>query len=336
MGALRRLSAAVAGVIAALLLPLGMLSSWVSGLATDTDRYVSTVGPLADDSVIQKATIRALETETFKLVDLGTRSPALVRYLRSHGFAALATSGGAITAAVRDEIEKTVRQVVRDAVESSSFRPVWETANRSAHRELVRILSDDEDAVIDRDGRVSVELGAVLNTAAAGLQKTGLIPPGELPEVKTSFALVSSTDLDKARRSYQTLEALGFWLPVLWVVAVVLAIVLSRRRARAVRLMLFGGVAGILALILGIEWLGRTLADRSPDAEVTSVVWEQVTDGLRLALLVVSLVAAAGFTWLSTLVPNRLGQPAGRTATLVARVSAGLLVAVAVAMVVTG
>ena len=42
-------------VLAALLLPLGLLSSWVAAVVTDTDRYVSTVRPLAYDEGLRDA-----------------------------------------------------------------------------------------------------------------------------------------------------------------------------------------------------------------------------------------------------------------------------------------
>lgn len=335
MVALRRVSAAVAGVLAAVLLPLSMVSVWVAGLVTDTDRYVATVGPLADDPTIRKAAIRVLDAEAVRLVDLGIRSPALVRYLKDHGYGKLATSGGRITAALQKEVAATVHSAVTAAVEGPHFKTVWKAANRTAHGEMVKVLSDDDDALVDPDGRVTVELGTVLNTVADTLQEQGLVPPGALPKPKTSFTLVKTDDLADAQRAYRTLDALGFWLPVAWLVTFVLAIVLSRRKVRTTRLMLFTSVVGVLALIVGIDLLGNSLADSTPDPDVTSTVWERITHGLRLALLVTTLFAGAVFTWFSSLVPNRAGQPPSRTATLTARIAAGVLVAVAVVLAVT-
>ncbi|MBO9523282.1 MAG: hypothetical protein J7518_17260 [Nocardioidaceae bacterium] len=330
-----RVLAAVAGVLAALLLPLGIASAWVDAVVGDTDRYVDTVGPVADDPVVQRAVIAALDREALKVVDLGVRSPALVRFLTEHGFGALARSGGAVTGALREEVADAVHQAVRTVVTGPHFTPAWKAANRSAHTELIRVLDDEDGQVVGSDGRVSIELGTVLGTVLAGLQAEGLVPPGALPEVKTSFTLLKSDDLDQARRAYRVLDALGFWVPVAWLVCFVLVVLLSRRRVRATRRVLLGSLAGLLVLLLAVIWLGKEVADRSPDRDVTAAVWEQVTLGLRAALTVTSLVTAAMFTWLSTLLRNRIGILPSRTAVLTGRIAAGVLLVLAVVMVVT-
>lgn len=335
MAALRRLAAAIAGTLAAVLLPLSMVSVWVAGVVTDTHRYVATVGPLADDPTVQNAAIRALDADALKLIDLGIRTPALVRYLRSHGFAHLADAGGTLTTAVRQQIGATAAELVTAAVKGPHFAAAWKAANRTAHEELIRIL-EHRSAIVDDSGRVSVELGAVLNAIAAALQQQGLIRPGALPQVHTSFALIRTGDLKKVRSYYRTLDALGFWLPIGWLIAFAAAVLLARRRIRAVRLVLFGSVIGLMVVIIGSVALGGRIADRSPDTDVARAVWDRLTSDLRLALLVTSLLAAAGFTWLSTLVPNRIGQPPGRNAILLARITAGILVVVAGVMAVTG
>lgn len=332
---LRRWAAAVAGLLAGVLLPLGIASAWVDAVLTDTDRYVDVVGPVADDPDVERALISALDRETLRLVDLGVRSPELVRFLNAHGFGALARSGGTVTDALESEVTDVVRQAVRAGVTDPAFARAWRTANRAAHAELVRVLGDQDGKVVDRDGRVGLELGTVLEPVLTGLQRQGLVPPGPLPEVRPSFTLLKTADLEKAGRGYRLLDALGFWLPAAWLVCFVLAIALSRRRVRVARRVLLGSLAGLLVLQVGAVWLGEQIADRSPDRDLTVAIWDQVSLGLRTALSVVSLLTAAAFTWLSTLVPNRIGVPPSRTAVLIGRVAAGGLLALAVAMLVT-
>jgi hypothetical protein len=330
----RRPVAALAGVLAALLLPLGLASAWLDAVVTDTNRYVDTVGPVAEDPVVRRAVIAALDREAGKLVDLGVRTPALVEFLTDHGFGALARSGGKVSAALEKEVADAVHQAVRAAVTGPHFSPVWKSANRTAHAEMIRVLEDEDGKVVDRDGKITIDLGPQLDSVLTALQKQGLVPPGTLPELGASFTLLTTDDLEDARRGYQLLDALGLWLPVGWLVAFVLVVTLSRRRVRATRWVLLGSLIGLLALLLGVAWLGNEVADRSPDRDVTVAIWEQVTLGLRAALTVTSLLAAAVFTWLSTLVPNRIGIPPSRTAVLTGRLVAGVLVVLAVVMVV--
>lgn len=330
---LRRALAAVAGLLAALLLPLSIASTWVAAVVSDTDRYVDVVGPAADDPAVQRAVIDALAQKAATMVDLGVRSPALVRFLTEHGFGALARSGGAVTATLQEAVGESIHQAVRAAVTGPQFASAWRAANRAAHAELVAVLEGHDGAVVDRDGRVTIQLGPVLHTALAGLQRQGLVPPGALPEVRTSLALVRSEDLRHARRGYRLLDAAGFWLPVAWLVAFALLLTLSRRRVRVTRRVLVGSLLGLLVLLLGVAWLRGEVVDRAPEADLTAALWDRLTLGLRTALSVGSLLAAAAFTWLSTLLPNRIGVPPGRAAVLTGRVTATSLVVLAALMI---
>ncbi len=58
--------------VAALLAPLSVLATWASGQIEDTDRYVATVGPLANDPDVQKAIAARAEQVIFSYLDLDT------------------------------------------------------------------------------------------------------------------------------------------------------------------------------------------------------------------------------------------------------------------------
>lgn len=263
-------------MLAVVLLPLGLLSSWVAGVVTDTDRYVSTVGPLAEDPEVKKATIALLERQATEQIR------ALVDDLP-------------VNPSIGDQ---TLRVVVRSAatavVESPAFAPAWRAANRSAHSQLVRVLEGDADAVLDSRGRVSLELGTVLNTVLADLQGQGLLPRS-VPEVQASFALVKADDLTRARRAYDVLDALGFWLPVLWLVALVAAVLLAADRLRLVGRIAIAGIVVLALLRVALGLARNAVADSSVDSDVTGALWDVLTDSLYRAVyvgIVVSLVVA--------------------------------------------
>jgi hypothetical protein len=304
----RGFTAALAAVLATLLLPVALLSGWVAGVVTDTDRYVATVAPLATDPVVQRAAIRALDRKAMRVVDRAAGRSDLERYLEAAGYGDLVVSGSAaISAAARDRVAAVVHLAVRSGVGSPGFARAWRAANRSAHEELVAVLEGD-DRLVGRDGRVSIELGTVLNTITASLVDQGLIAEGSVPEVRTSFNLVRASDLRKARGAYGLLDAAGFWLPVLWLVAVVLAVVASTGRRRTLRRLAVGSLVGVLCLAAAAAFLRHVLTSSSPDPEVTGAVWDVVTAGLIRSCLVAGAVAAVVLAG-SFVLPSRRAAP---------------------------
>jgi hypothetical protein len=304
----RRFTAGLAAVLATLLLPLALLSGWVAGVVTDTDRYVATVAPLATDPVVKRAAIRALDREAMRVVDRTAGRSDLERYLEAAGYGDLVVSGSAaISSAARDQVAAVVHLAVRSGVESPAFARAWRAANRSAHEELVAVLEGD-DRLVSRDGRVSIELGTVLDTITASLVDQGLVPAGVVPEVRTSFNLVRATDLRKARAAYAMLDAAGFWLPLIWLVSVLLAVVASTGRRRTLRRLAVGSLVGVLCLAAAVALLRHVLTGRSPDPEVTGAVWDVVTAGLTRSCLVAGAVAAVVLLG-SVVVPSRRAAP---------------------------
>ena len=57
----RTLVVRIATALAAVALPLGLLSGWVSAYVGDTDRYVDTVRPLAHDGAVKAAAVDYLD-----------------------------------------------------------------------------------------------------------------------------------------------------------------------------------------------------------------------------------------------------------------------------------
>ena len=272
---MRRIATITAGVLAVLLLPLALLSSWVAGVVTDTDRYVSTVRPLASDPEVQRAVVRLLERQGTALVERAAADAGLEEFLRARGF-------GSVSDRARAKLAGVIRVAATAIVESPEFPRAWASANRSAHEQLVAVLEGDEDAVIDTRGRVSLELGTLLNTLGARLQAQGLLPAG-LPAVQASFTLVKAEDLSRAEKAYRVLDALGFWLPLLWLLGLAAALVLARDRPGALRRQGAAAVVTMAVLVLGLWFVRGRLAAASPDDAVVRAIWDVLTRDLRRA-----------------------------------------------------
>ena len=69
-------------VTACLLAPLSMVSVWARGEVTDTNRYVQTVAPLAQDPAIQQAVTNRITEQIFTYVDVQALTSDAVRRSR--------------------------------------------------------------------------------------------------------------------------------------------------------------------------------------------------------------------------------------------------------------
>jgi hypothetical protein len=271
---IRSLLASLTGLLAVMLLPLGVLSVWTHGVVSDTDRYVETVTPLADDDVVQEAAVEELEREALQLA---------------------ATSGRTLPPGTDELVHLVVQQVVA----GPAFRTAWVEANRSAHEQLVAVLEDRRGARLDDEGRVSIDLSTVFSRIAENLAAQGLVDADAAADVDASFAVMDGDQLASARRAYDALDTLGFWLPVVWAALVLVTLLLARRRlATTARLAVASVVTlGLLALVL--LFARDALTEDLPQRDVAQAVWDVVVASLwhaievgAAALAVVGVVAA--------------------------------------------
>jgi hypothetical protein len=128
--------------VVALLAPLSVLATWASGQIEDTDRYVATVGPLANDPDVQKAIAARAEQVIFSYLDLDAAIDELAQALSDQGLpprvtATLQTVAGPLASAIRSFVSERILAFVK----SDAFEQAWIEANRTAHSELVTALT---------------------------------------------------------------------------------------------------------------------------------------------------------------------------------------------------
>lgn len=261
----RGLLSGLAALLAALILPVAITAVWTAERVTDTDGYVGAVGPLADDPDVQEALTTRLEQYAADVVGLDRLGQGQQQAVRL-----------------------AVRTAVSTVVTSPSFRPVWEESNRQGHAELLRTLRTDGDGEI-RPLDLAVMVDAVLDALRGlGLPLQDVAPP----------ALVFTPDREQlraAQEGYQLLEAARWWLPITWIALAALALVVARRRLRA--LAILAGASVVSAALLWPVLAGaRSLAiDSLPEVDrpLGEAVWDAVTASLERSALVAAVVAAA-------------------------------------------
>lgn len=299
------MAADVVAVLACVLLPLAMVSSWVAGVVTNTDRYVATVGPLAADARIKKAVETELNRLALGAVSLPQQREAIASLLRSRGIGEQALDGAAPLADLLENVvEDSVARAVHQVVDSDEFVEAWETANRSAHTQLVAVLEND-DAVLDADGRVSIQLATLVNAVVKVVGSSLPVPVRAVPAtyLTASFPLMKASDLSKARHGYGILDAVGFWLPVVWLLGVGTALLLAPSRRRVLAFVGYGSVVALVLLAVALALARQLALDAAPvaDRELLEIVWRQLFarlyDAARVGLLVA--VALLAVRWVT-------------------------------------
>jgi hypothetical protein len=157
-------------VLASILLPLAGLTVWTRNLMLNTDRYVETVAPLAQDPQIQAAITNRVSTGLVERLDIDQRAadalPAKARFLAP----AIATGAQNLTARLTEK-----------ALTTSQFESIWRVANERAHGQLVDALTGRKGKrVTTEQGKVVLNLGPLAVKVAQQLAKVGIKTPSNV------------------------------------------------------------------------------------------------------------------------------------------------------------
>ena len=244
----RTVAAVVLITVGVILTPLAVVSVWAKSVVTDTDRYVETVAPLAKDPAVQDAISTEITNTVFQYVDItGLTQQAFDALANASGGRVSAQQLDALAAPVANGIRSFTDGQVRKLVGSQAFATAWETANRTAHQQLVDALSGKGDAVEVKNGTVSLNLAPFIATVKKQLVDSGFQLAERIPVVNKQFVLFQSDDVTKIQNGFNLLNTLGLWLPIV----ALLLLAVGIYAARSHRLAFIGAGLGIaLAMLL--------------------------------------------------------------------------------------
>jgi hypothetical protein len=284
-------------IVMAILAPLAVVARWAHDTVSDTDRYIETVGPLAENPDVQAAVIDRITTEITSRLQVEDVTKRAVDALESRGLPPRAASSlqlltGPLTNAINGFIEEQVTRLV----ESDEFQQAWEEANREAHTQMVAVLTGkDTDVVQISNNAVSINLATVIDAVKQRLVDQGFGLAARLPQVQAQFTIFQSSDITKAQNGFRLLNAINTWLPILALICLLGAVAVGRSRRRTL-------IAGTLALALSMLLLGVVLNvfraiyldavpadDLPPDA--AGAIYDQLAGFIRLSLRAVLALA---------------------------------------------
>jgi len=273
-------------VLGLLLLAAGNVTFWVRGTVLNTNRWVRAVGPLTQNEVVANAVSIYVVDGLFDLVDvdqiLHDALPSEYQFL----------SGG---------LSRALRSLARDTgtslVQSDQFNTVWVELNRTTHRAIMGVLRGSGDLLYLREGKLTVDFTDAFDYVINSFNLGNL---DRLQEIQTRFVLLESRQVAIVQQTLALIDGVGLILPLLALVSLFLAWLISLWRRRTVTWIGIGiAIAMTLSLVAFALTRPAVLAS-VPDPFVRLLageIWRVIVRGLyvqTILVLVIGLLLIAG------------------------------------------
>ncbi|MCS5733887.1 hypothetical protein [Herbiconiux daphne] len=311
------LLATVLIVIGAVLAPLAVAASWSKVVLTDTESFVATYAPLADDPRVQAYITDQTVIVINEQVDIPKLTADVIDGITGLGTGPAATRAlELLKGPAASGIQSLIQSGVSGFVESDAFADVWTSALRISHAQLVAVMQNDPNAAVTLggDGSIGIQLGPIIEAVKSALIAQGIDFASQIPAIDRTIVVAQSDALPTVQLAYGLAVSAGAWLP--WIALLFLAagVVVSRRRSVA---LIWAAVA--LALVMALTAAAFAVGSLvfvssvSPallPGDVAGLLYETVAGDMRttaVAVLVLAIVVAV-VAWLAGPfdVPRRL------------------------------
>lgn len=245
-------------VLAVLAVIAGVFAAWVQTTITDEDRFVDTFAPLPKNEAVATALSERLADD---LVEGASVSTVVEQNLPSElSFLAVPIAEGVrtLTADVADGV-----------IRSDAFSGIWQFALRASHATA--------SAVLSTGGKVSVDLNEAANEVVAALEERGVTllseQEFELPEI----VLFQNDQLEEAAETIEFIDTMGWFVPLLAVILIGLAIWIAPDRRRITAALGFGSAIGLLITLVLVRIIrANTVADLEDETQraAAEAVWD--------------------------------------------------------------
>lgn len=307
-GRARTALAIVLVLVSVILAPVAVLGAWAQLQLVDTDRFVQTFAPLAEqpevqsfvteqvaDSIEQSIDVDGLVGEVFDgLADLDLPPRALAAVSLLEGPAA-------------EGIKSLIGTGVERVVTSPQFARLWEGALRETHSRAIAVIQGDPNSALQLadDGTLSLQLDTVIREVKQVLVQQGLGFASGIPEIERAIPILTADSLVLVRTLYQVAVAAGYWLPWGVLAMLIAGIAVARNRSRAIGWAGIGLAAAFLLLAAGLgigkQFFVGTVSPSMMPAATARALFDQLTlliSSTLLALVALSLFVAVG-GWLT-------------------------------------
>ncbi|WP_062293498.1 hypothetical protein [Demequina phytophila] len=318
-------------VLGTLIAPLATVVGFAARQASDSEAFVRTLAPLAEDPDVQALIV----DQAAAAIDAKLDTDALVDELLSsvideQSTPRLANAQGVLGPLLADQARAATRSALTFVIESDAFAKVWEEALRLSHQQLVNVLEADADGAISIDdaGLVAIQLGPILDELKPALVDAGFTLADSIPEVDASITVAEVPAVAQARLAYSILTTVGNVLPWVAVILVIVGVAIHPRRPRAVivagTLLLITGAVLAIGIAIGGSVTAALIATQVPTG-ATAAIYGALTGETAAVMLAYAVLGAIAII-AGVLSGGSSGAGAARrsSAGLIARGSAAL------------
>ncbi|MCP4225989.1 MAG: hypothetical protein GY773_21850 [Actinomycetia bacterium] len=285
-------------VLGGIFLPLAVITLWARDTMLDTDEYVSTVAPLAEDDEVRAAVSSRVTEAVAEAADF-----------RGIAEATLPEDAQILAGPIEAGAKSLIAETVDHILATPEFTELWEDANRVAHENLAALITGEgNDLVATDDGRVVVKLGPVAQDVVQrlddglGTELTSQIPPEQLD---AEMVLVESEELADIQDQVGWFNSLSWFSLVLALGFLIGAVALAEQRRLGARRLGLAVILPTLLALLSYAWARDQYISGLPDdlanPKAATAIFDILTRFLPQtfrALLVVGVLVLVG-TWVA-------------------------------------
>ncbi len=274
-------------VLGFILVPLSAVAIWTHNQLTNTDRYVETVSPLAENQDVQKTVAAAVVNAIF------------TGNIEKRVASALPKRAKPLAAPIASAAQSYATDVTEKLLASEQFSELWDTMltgapTASSSALLTRRSEQGAGHPVNiKDSKVSLDLTKVITQVQGKLVDAGLsfLKNVKVPPVSRTITIIDTEGLAEARSYVSILDTLAWVLPVLGILCLAgsALIVPPRRRRLTVRasLVLVAACAFTLVLIA----IGRSLyLDATVNKDAAKAVFDILVRNLRYGVITLAVV----------------------------------------------
>ena len=285
-------------MLGSLLAFLSVFSIWTERQALDTNEWVTTSGHLIRNGTIREALSEYLVEQLYENVDVEKKVEEVLEELPGK---AKELAGPAATG-----LRQVAAPGVEKVLETGTAQSLWETANRTAHEQLLAVLENKKEAVDTANGEVKLNLGSLL-TNLAGQVGLGKSLAEQLPPDAGQITILKSEQLKTAQDIVVAIKGLALLLSILTFLTFGLAIYLTQG-GRWVTV-LFSGIGLIVAALLVLvlrHVAGGVVVDQLVKQENVKPAAEQawsIATSLMVSIATTVIIVGAFFAaagWLAS------------------------------------
>ncbi len=280
----RKTIVGVAVVLAIVSIVASISAVWAKTTLEDEDQFVATLEPLPKDEAVAAAisvlvadgVVEAVGVEVWVTEKL----PSELAF---------------VAAPLTDAIDGFVATAAADVIESDAFTSIWSTTVRATHKAVSAVVSGNDGALEAEGGTVSINLDEIAGVVVERVEAAGLDVPDADLELG-SIVLYEDGQLAAVQSLAKAIDTLGWFLPLLALLFILVAVAVSRNRRRTTAVLGFGtfiGTAvGLISLRLGRNYVVDAIEDATKQG-AAGAIWDVFLDRLyqmMWATLILALI----------------------------------------------